>query len=412
MKSNRSVAAALILAALNLRLAIGAIPPVLTQVRHDTGLSSAGGGVLAALPVFCFGAAALATPALIRRFGMRPLLSLTLVAILAGTLLRLLSPLTALFLGTATIGAGIAVGNVLVPGLIRRDFADRRVAMTSLYSGALCISGAISAGLTVPLEHATGFSWRVTVGLWGVVAVVALLVWTPHARGDRSQRESGETAALASISGLWRDPLAWCVTAFMGLQSLGFYATLSWIPTLLENHGVGQGQAGWLLSYSMFPSMTMALLTPSIERRLRRPVILVFAAVLLCASAYVGLLAAPASATYVWMTLLGMGQGASLSLALGYIVARAPDSHHAAHLSTMAQSIGYMLAAAGPFLLGWLHGATGGWTVPLLLLIGFLVPLLVAGLVASQDRFVLERPPGSSGAGEPVWPPAPSSPSG
>ena len=393
MKSNRAVAPALLLVALNLRLAIAAVPPVLTQIRHSTGLGSAGGGLLTALPVFCFGAFALATPKLIRRFGMRPLLSLVLVAILAGTAVRLVTPLVALFVGTAIIGSGIAVGNVVVPSLLRRDFADRRVMMTALYSLALFIGGALSAGLTVPLEHVTGLSWRVTVALWGVAGLLAFAIWAPHALRERKREDRADVAddKLGSVSGLWRDPLAWCVTLFMGLQSLSYYSTLSWIPTLLEDHGLGAGKAGWLLSFSMFPGMLAALSTPALERRARRPAVLVVVAVAFCGGAYAGLLAAPASATYAWMTMLGLGQGVSLSLALGYIVARAPDSHHAAHLSTMAQSVGYMLAAAGPFMLGALHGATGGWTLPMLVLIVLLAPLLIAGLVASQDRHVLAR---------------------
>jgi CP family cyanate transporter-like MFS transporter len=397
VKSNRALAPALLLVALNLRLAIAAVPPVLTQIRHSTGLGSAGGGLLTALPVFCFGAFALATPKLIRRFGMRPLLSLVLVAILAGTAVRLLTPVVALFLGTAIIGSGIAVGNVLVPSLLRRDFADRRVMMLAFYSLALFIGGGLSAGLTVPLKHATGLSWRVTVALWGLAGLLAFAIWAPHALRERRREDRAEVAGeadvagdqLSSVSRLWRDPLAWCVTLFMGLQSLSYYSTLSWIPTLLENHGLSAGKAGWLLSFSMFPGMLAALSTPALERRARRPAVLVLVTVALCGGAYAGLLAAPASATYVWMTLLGLGQGVSLSLALGYIVARAPDSHHAAHLSTMAQSVGYMLAAAGPFMVGALHGATGGWTLPMLVLIVLLAPLLIAGLVASQDRHVL-----------------------
>jgi CP family cyanate transporter-like MFS transporter len=312
-----------------------------------------------------------------------------LIGVIAGAALRLLAPVAVLLAGTAIIGAAIAIGNVLVPSLIKRDFASQRVAMTALYSVALFIGGGLSAGLTVPLEHLLGLSWRVTVALWALLALLALAVWLPHARAESAREADGATAPLAEVAGLWQDRLAWCVTLFMGLQSLGYYATLSWIPTILEDHGVAAGTAGWLLSYSTLPGMLAALGTPLLERRLARPGLLVIAAVGLCAGGYLGLLAAPATGTYAWMTLLGLGQGVALSLALGYITARAGDGHVAAHLSTMAQSIGYMLAAGGPFLLGALHGWTGGWTVPLCLLLGLLIPLLGAGLVASRPRYVL-----------------------
>lgn len=383
---NRSLAVALVVVGLNLRLAIAAVPPVLSQVRHTTGLSSAGGGLLTALPIFCFGLVAIAAPRLIRRLSMGALLGLTMVAVFAGSALRLAPSLVALFAGTAVIGAGIAVGNVLVPSLIKRDFGGKLVLLLALYSLALCLGGAIPAGLTVPLEHATGLGWRPAVAVWGLVAVVALVLWLPHARGDE---QSSATAQRPAASALLRDPLAWCVTIFMGLQSFGFYATFSWIPTLLENHGTSNATAGWLLSYSMFPSMLAALATPALVRRARRPAALVLLSAACCGGAYAGLLAAPSSATYLWMTLLGLSQGALLALALGFIVARAPDTQHAAQLSTMAQSIGYLLASSGPFIVGALHGATGGWALPMAVLLCALVPLTICGLVASEDRHVL-----------------------
>jgi MFS transporter, CP family, cyanate transporter len=390
MRRDRSLAAALLLVALNLRLAVATVPPVLSQIRHATALSSAGGGLLTALPVFCFGLAALATPSLIRRLGMGVALALTMVAVACGCAVRLVPSLAALFIGTAVIGCGIAVGNVLVPSLLKRDFAHRRALMTGLYSVALCGAAAIAAGLTVPIEHATGMGWRPAISIWGVVALLALALWAPRARG-----EVGRSAAadLSAGGALWRDRLAWCVTGFMGLQSLGFYALLSWIPTLLEDHGLSSATAGWLLSYSLFPSMLGAFLAPVLERRVGRPAVMVVLCVGLCAAAYVGLILAPRPGVYAWMTLLGFGQGSALALALGYIVARAPDSHQAAHLSTMAQSVGYMIASSGPFLVGWLHGLSGGWTLPLIVLLAVLVPMLFTGLAASRDRLVLAKQP-------------------
>ena len=386
MTRNRSLAAALLIAAVNLRLTVAAVPPVLNQIRHTTGLSSAGAGLLTGVPVFCFGLVALASPWLIRRFSMGPALSLTLVAVIGGALIRLVPSLSPLFLGTVLLGSGIAVGNVLIPGLIKRDFAQNRVLMTALYSVALSGGGAIAAGLTVPIEHLTGLGWRVTIALWVVPAALAVLLWTPHIRDEATLVDD---AHGRSIPGLWRDPLAWCVSGFMGLQSFGFYATLSWLPTIAEAHGVSASQGGLLVSLAAFTGMFGALVMPNLERRLARrsmPVMLCFVA---CAGGYTGLLVAPGSATFVWCILFGAGQGALLALALGYIVARAPDSHHAAHLSTMAQSIGYLIASAAPFAMGALHGATGSWSLPVVMLLVSLVPMLLTGLVASQDRYVL-----------------------
>jgi CP family cyanate transporter-like MFS transporter len=386
MRHNRTLATALLIAAVNLRLTVAAVPPVLSQIRHTTGLSAAGAGLLAAVPVFCFGLVALASPRLIRRFSMGPLLSLTLLAVVGGAAVRLVPAVFPLFLGTILLGSGIAVGNVLIPGLIKRDFPRRRVLMTALYSVGLSGGAAVAAGLTVPIEHATGLSWRVAIALWGVLAMLAVLLWTPHVREESSRGGLGEGAP---VSGLWRDPLALCVTGFMGFQSFGFYAMLSWLPTLAESHGESASDAGLLLSLASFAGMIGALIAPSFERRLRRASTAVIISVTLCAAGYTGLLVSPGSDIVVWCVLFGFAQGAALALALGYIVARSPDSHHAAHLSTMTQSGGYLIASAAPFAIGALHGATGGWTLPIVLLLAVLVPMLLTGLVASQDRHVL-----------------------
>lgn len=383
----RRAAAALIFVILNMRLAVAAIPPVINQIEAETGLSSAAAGVLTSVPVFCFGAVALLTPTLLRRWGMSPLLLLTLVVITIGCAIRLDSATLALFAGTAVLGAGIAVANVLVPGLIKRDFPGQVGIMVGLYSLGISLSGAISAGLTVPLEHVLDIGWRPAVALWGIVAVIAALLWVPQARREEPRRSGPAEPAVGRA--LWHDRLAWSVTLFMGLQSLVFYALLSWLPTILEDNGMSQVAAGWVLSFSFFPAMVAALATPVIQRRIGWQPAGIVAMVMALAIAYVGLIADPGGAPYVWATLLGVGQGLALTLGLGFIVARAPDSHHAAHLSTMAQGAGYLIAATGPFLAGALHAITDGWTAPLILLIVVLVPIAVAGFIACREGHVL-----------------------
>ena len=383
------LAVILLVSALNLRMAVAALSPVLDTVQRDTGLSSAMAGLLSTVPVICFGVFALATPKLIRRFGMERLLVLVMVVITAGIALRVLPPLAALFAGTAVLGAGIAVGNVLVPGIIKQDFAGKAGLMTGLYSVSLFVGPALSAGLTVPVMHATGLGWRPAIALWGGVAVLAAALLSPRAL--RQPRAAG-SGALRRPKSLWKDSLAWMVSGFMGLQSLGYYSGITWIPTLLQDHGMSAGQAGWMLSYSSFPGLAMALITPlTVRGRPRRAAALVVAAVVACAIGYLGLIAAPVSLAYLWLTILGVGQGMAISLALGFIVARAPDVHHTAHLSTMAQSVGYLIASAGPVGIGVLHDVTGGWTVPMLTLTVILIPLLVAGLGASRDRHILDK---------------------
>ncbi|HTU73724.1 MAG TPA: MFS transporter [Trebonia sp.] len=388
------LAVILLVSVLNLRMAVAALSPVLDTVQRDLALSSTVAGLLSTVPVVCFGLFALATPRLIRRFGMERLLVLAMVVITAGIALRVLPPIVALFAGTAVLGAGIAIGNVLVPSIIKQDFPGKAGLMTGLYSVMLFVGPAISAGFTVPIMHATGLGWRPAIALWGAVGVIAVVLLAPHAA--KRPRTAGTGAAGRRPSGLWQDRVAWMVTGFMGLQSLGYYSFVAWVPTLLQDHGMSAGQAGWMLSYSTFPGLAMALVTPLLIRgRSRRAAGLVSCAIVACTLGYLGLASDPVPLAYLWLTLLGIGQGMSISLALGFIVARAPDVHHTAHLSTMAQSAGYLIASTGPVALGALHDVTGGWTVPMLALAITGVPLLITGLGASRDRHILD--PGARG---------------
>ena len=388
MRSRPTLTAALLIAALNLRLAVAAIPPVLGQIHAGTGLDSTGAGLLTGLPLLCFGLAALATPRLIRRFSMGPALTLVLALVVAGCVIRLAPTLGTLFAGTALVGCAIAVGNVLVPALIKRDFPGHRVLMTALYSVAISGGAAISGGLTVPLERLTGLGWRGAVALWALPAVLALLMCMPHVRQETGSAGGGDHGA--PIRALWRSPLAWAVSIFMGAQSFGFYGTLSWLPTIGHARGLSATHAGLLLSLASFAGMFGALAAPWFERRVSRPMTAVGLTVATCAVGYGGLLLFPGPLLDLWCLLFGVAQGAQLALALGYIVARAPDSHHAAQLSTMAQSVGYLIAATGPPAMGALHSATGSWTPAIGLLLLSLVVVFGAGLVASQNRHVLE----------------------
>lgn len=405
MARRRSVVlgAALFVAAANLRIAIAAISPVLTAIQSDLGLSGTMAGLLTTVPIGCFGAFAFLTPRLTRRLGMERLLCAAFGVLTAGILVRLAPSVIALFAGTALIGAAIALGNVLMPGLVKRGFPTPHgaAAVTGLYSMGLYIGAALAAGLTVPIEHAAGVGWRPALAVWAIPAVAALLVWMPAARRRRPPRPAQLGAAPPTGSGpgsLWSDPVAWAVTAFMGLQGLGYYSMLAWTPALLESHHMARGQAGWMLAFSSFPGMAASLTAPVLARRMRSGTMVV-ATVALCAIAYGGLLADPMGATYAWMAALGLGSGTAISLALGFIVDRAADAHVAAHLSTMAQGVGYLLACLGPFALGAIHSLSGGWTVPLLVLAALLVPELVVGVAAARDRLVLDGGEGDAAAG-------------
>ncbi|MFG2830027.1 CynX/NimT family MFS transporter [Streptomyces sp. NPDC048434] len=380
-----------VLLALNLRPALVAVSPLVGTLRDDSGMSAAATSLLTTLPLLCFGLLAPVAPRLGRRFGTERSLLGTMALICGGTALRLLDSVVALFAGTLVIGAGIAVANVLLPGLIKRDFPARAGLMTGLYSMSLFGGAALAAGVTVPVQQAAGLNWRSTLACWGALAVLALVCWLPQIRTRTRVPAAAARAAAHPVRGLWRDPLAWQVTGYMGLQSLSYYAAAAWLPTMLTDAGMSAGDAGWMLSFSSLLGITGSFLAPVVVGRRLRAGVLATVGALLCAAGFLGVLVAPAAGAYLWMVLLGLGQGAAISLALLFIVQRAPDARHAAQLSSMAQCFGYVLAAAGPAVLGAVHDLSGSWTVPLTVLLVLLLPQIAAGWCAARPRLVAGR---------------------
>jgi CP family cyanate transporter-like MFS transporter len=372
--------AAIVVVALNQRPAVVGVAPVLADLRADTGLSSALAGLLTALPVLCFGAFAPLAPRLARRIGLETAVAASLVLLAAGIALRLLTPVALLYAGSLLAGAAIAIANVLMPAYVKREFA-RPGAVMGAYSASLNIGAAAAAGLTVPIGLALDAGWRVALASWLVLALAALVLWLPVA-GVRSTRTASEGSASWS---LLRQPLARQVTAFLGLQSVQFYSFAAWLPTLLADAGVPVREGGLLLAASNIVGAAGALVAPAAAGRMRtqRPLVAVVVA------AYVvglgGLLLAPASGTLVWVALFGVAQGSGFALGLTLIVLRSATPLMAARLGSVAQCVGYLVAAAGPVALGGLHDATSGWRWPMVLLLVLLVPMAWAGWGAARN---------------------------
>jgi CP family cyanate transporter-like MFS transporter len=338
----------------------------------------------------CFGLAALAAPALRARLGEERGLLAVLALLLVGILVRAAAPGGGLFPGTVLAGCAIAVMNVLVPSLIRRRFPGHVGLMTGVYSTALVAGGALAAAATVPLRDAANGSLHVALGIWAIPIVFALVVWLPQRRHRALPAVAGGREAIRALG---RSRVAWYVTLFMGLQSLLYYAPLSWLPAIHRDQGIDAATAGFLLSTLNVISIPTTFLAPVLAHRMRDQRPAVAGCVALTAIGLLGILLAPSSTALVWVVILGLGQGAALSLALLMIVLRAADDNTAARLSSMAQGFGYLIAATGPLVTGLLHAATGSWTIPLALLVALCGVELVVGLAAGRNRTVHAHPP-------------------
>jgi CP family cyanate transporter-like MFS transporter len=370
----------IVLVALNLRPALAAVGPLVGDIRADTGLSNAALGMLTALPLLAFGVVSTLTPSATRRLGTEGALAAALLLIALGTGVRAVPSVALLFGGTVLLGVGIAVGNVLLPALVKRDFPERSGSMTSLYSSAMGLGAAVAAGVSVPLASALG--WEGALGVWAIPACFALVVWLVRL-GDRTLPRPPRTAGTP-LRDLGRSGLAWQVALFMGLQSLTFYVTLAWLPELLQAHGLDAAEAGWMLALSQATGILGSAIVPLWASRVADQRRIVWALAALEAAALGGLFLPGSGLAALWVSLLGIVLGGTFSLSLLFLVLRAADADAATALSAMSQSVGYLVAAAGPALFGLLHDVTRGWTIPLVFLVGVLVAKVATGLGAGR----------------------------
>lgn len=383
----------IVLIAFNLRPVFSSLSVVLPEIVQSTGLSETGASALTTLPVICLGLFAMLAPWLGRLLGLERALLACMVLITAGTALRGIGSVQVLFMASALAGIGIAVSNVLLSGLVKRDFAGRSALMMGFYTMAVCGGAAGGAGLTVPIEHALGGGWTGALAVWAIPAAIGTLFWLPYALSAKAPTGGAGHAAR----GIWRDPVAWQVTLFMGLQSALAYSMMGWLAPILRERGLSAETAGFVVSVSVLAQLVTCLLVPALAYRQRNQVGLAAGLVLLTIMTMLGCMFAPMdsaggiasiSSIWTWAVLLGLAQGGTFALALTLIVMRSPDARVAAQLSGMAQGIGYLIAACGPMLVGLLRAATGSFSAAAFLFCGIGFALLIAGIGAGRARVV------------------------
>lgn len=369
----------MVLIGINLRPALSSLAPVLGQIKAEIGISATTAGLLTTLPVLCLGLFGPLAPHLARRLGSERSIGGMLLVLAAGIALRSQFGLSGLLLGSLLSGAAIGIIGVLLPGLVKRDFATQAGLMTGVYTMALCLGAALAAGATVPLDHWFGRHWQPALAFWSLPALLALAAWWPQL-ATRQQQHAGHWR----VRGLWRDRLAWQVTGYMGLQSSLSYIVFGWMPSILIERGLSPLQAGLMMSLSIMVQVLSSLGVPLMARRCvdqRLPIACVMGLTL---AGLLGMLYAPTSQLWLWAVLLGIGQGGAFSLALSLLVLRAPDAHVAAHLSGMAQGVGYTMAACGPLAAGIIHDVAGRWAPVGWLFGGIVAAALCCGLLAGR----------------------------
>jgi CP family cyanate transporter-like MFS transporter len=381
-------------AGLNLRTAITSLPPLFPDLQTRLHLSSATLSLLAATPVICFGVVSAFTAWLNRRYGEEVILQLALVLLTAGLLLRGVAPGAMLFPGTVLAASAIAVLNVLLSSMAKRRWPERAGLLVGIYLTTLSAGAILSSLLSVPLYRSSGGSVRLALGVWALPAALAVLLWLPQLRyrtagpapgtADGAAAGAAGTAPTRAGVKVYRYALAWQVTAFMGLQSLLYYAALSWLPTIFQDRGASAVTAGNLLALMGAGNLATSLIVPVLAHRSPSQRALVVPSLLGTAAGLAGSLWAPLGSAPFWVLVLGVSQGSCLGLAIFFMMARAPDADVAASLSAFAQSVGYLAASAGPLEVGLLHSATGSWNIPVVLLLVLCAAELATGLMAGR----------------------------
>ncbi|AIQ51977.1 CynX/NimT family MFS transporter [Paenibacillus sp. FSL R7-0331] len=378
----------IIFVAAALRAPFTSVGPLLKLIRDDLGLSNTQAGFITTLPLLAFALLSPFAPQLARRFGLARVLLLAMLSLSAGILIRSAAGAVTFFAGTAVIGLAIAVCNVLLPGLIKGRFPARIGLMTGIYTVSMNLCAAAASGFSVPLAGRAGFGWRGTLLMWFIIAAAAVVLWIPQLKG--SVQGKGSQSGKSGVN-VWRSPLAWQVTLFMGLQSLLYYVLISWFSVILSERGMSLSQAGWILSLMQLAQLPFTFFVPLWAGRLKNQRGLVLITSILFFTGILGIWLGSTAWMVLWAICIGIGGGFAFGLAMMFFSLRTRSAQEASELSGMAQSVGYLLAAMGPALFGLLHDATDSWSLPLALLAAAALLLFAAGMGAGRNKFVGSR---------------------
>ncbi|HEC60040.1 hypothetical protein LCGC14_0786320 [marine sediment metagenome] len=352
----------ILLIAANLRAPFTGIAPVLEQIIANFSLTASQAGFLTTLPLIAFAIISPLAATLAKKQGLEHALFIALMLIMLGISARIVDSSFMLLIGTAIIGVGIAIGNVLLPSLIKRDFPAKIAIMTSAYVLTMGIASGGFSAMVFPLSQLNHLGWQLALGSIAIITLMSLIVWT--AQLGKHTKPANNSQKIAASKPVWRYLLAWQISLLLGLNSFLNYIIITWLPSILTDSGHTAVQAGVYHGAFQFATAVPGLVLIPLLAKLHDQRALSFSLAILSGISALGLLYMPDFA-FIWTVMLGFCSGACFILGLSFIGLRTDNSQQAASLSGMSQSVGYLLAAVGPMLAGALHTNTGSWSVPL-----------------------------------------------
>ena len=377
----------IILIAANLRAPITSVGPVILEMTSQLHLTPTLVGLITAIPLISFSLFSTFMPRLSGIVGLEKLLFYSLLLLAIGLFTRSAGDIFFLFLGSAFIGIGITIGNVLMPAFIKKKFPNRIGLVTGIYLVSMNLTSALAVGYSIKLGKIGGLGWKGSIGIWGVLALVTFFCWMPMVKRDKTAPSHPGTS---SVHVMWKSRLAWQISIFMGLQSVIFYAFAAWLPAMLQSWGMSAERAGWMLSYVQMGQVPMMLIGPLLADKMKNQTILIWLTFVLLMGGLTMIIAWKTKFIVMAVVLIGISIGLAFTLAMMFFILRTKSVSEAAGLSGMSQSVGYFIAACGPPLFGALYGWTNSWQLPLYLLLIAAIVMFFTGLYAAKDRYVTE----------------------
>ncbi len=402
-KSDILLIITLMILAGNLRAPITGIGTLVTIIQDDLGLSSTLAGLITTLPIIVFAVVSPFASSVSRRIGLWKTIMAGLLFIFAGQIIRASTNTLGMFLGTAIMGVGIAIGNVLLVSLIKLYFPDKLGPVTSMYSTSMALIASVSIGISAPIAVGTGNSWRIALAVWIILALCSIVLWVFQKNGAKKVPDEALKAVPDVLTAecnsrrqpgklsIYRSVLAWQFAVFMGLQSLLFFSITAWIPAILQSRGYTIEQAGFMALFLQLVSIPATFIVPFLITRQKTQCKLVF---LFCSVFLVGFVlfffAKNTTVHYISIICIAIGMGPGISFGNMFISLRTRSAEQAAALSGMGQSLGYTLAAVGPVFIGFIFDLTQSWTIPIIFLMVSVVILMITGMLAGRDRYVFD----------------------
>lgn len=381
----------IIFIAFTLRPALTAVGPLVGSIRADTGISNGLAGLLTTLPLIAFATISPLTPKFAEKIGTELCILAGLLLLGSGIIIRSVGMLGALFTGTVLIGLGIAICNVLLPGIVKRSFPGKVGLLTGIYTLSMGIWAGIAPGLSTPLAQGMSLGWQAALRIWAILVLIAVFIWIPQLK---KKNYSAAIPPLESAnSSIWLSPIAWQVTFFMGLQSLIYFSFTAWLPEILHSEGMSISASGWMVTLLQFSGLPANFIIPVLADRLPNQKGIALGIGAFCFIGLVGLLSSGSTIiSTISIIFIGIALGAAISHSLTLIGLRAANAKQAADLSGMAQCVGYLLAALGPFIIGYLFDLFHSWAIPLIMLGAVSLLMTIAGFGAGRNQYVLQPP--------------------